>query len=158
MTSETVSAFETYPLEWMDQVVEGQNPFAHLPENKIQDIYALAFLLYQNQQYQESSNFFRLLVVACPSEKKFWKSLGASLQMQKDYEEAISCYMSCFQLSDQDHLDPYLFVQTADCYFALQQVEAALKALEVAHLYATETRETRVLNHVALMRQLWKTS
>lgn len=158
MTGKAVNSFETYPLEWMNQVIEGQNPFEQVPEEKIQNIYALAYQLYQNQQYQESSHFFRLLVVARPSEKKFWKSLGASLQMQKDYEDALSCYMSCFHLSDEKHMDPYLFVQTADCYFALHQVEAGLKALEFAHLYAKKTHDTRVLNHVAFMRQSWKIS
>lgn len=156
MTDQTVKSFTTYPIEWMDQVLEGKNPFAEFSEKKIQDIYALAYLLYQNQRYQEAGHHFRLLVVARPSEKKFWKSLGASLQMQKDYEEALNCYMSCYNLSDKNHLDPYLLIQTADCYFALQQVESGLKALEVAQTYAKKTNETRILNHVEFMRQFWK--
>jgi secretion system chaperone SscA len=151
----SVEAFEDNLIEWIQQVMEGQNSFAQVPETKIQEIYALAYLLYQNQQYLEASHFFRLLVVARPAEVKFWKGLGACLQMQKDYEGALNCYMCCTQLIPQDQSDPYVYVQAADCYFALKQKKAALRALEEARLRGEKKKDQAILQHVAFMHQMW---
>lgn len=149
---------DSYLTNWIDQVKEGKNPYGQVPEKEIQEIYALAYLLYQNQQYLEASHFFRLLVMARPSEAKFWKSFGACLQMQKDYKEALNCYLCCAQLTPSDHPDPYLYVHTADCYLALKQIKAGFKALEAASSCAQRTHDKRVLHHVNLMRQLWSKS
>jgi type III secretion system low calcium response chaperone LcrH/SycD len=139
----------------MDQATEGQHSFAQLSEEKIQELNALAYWLYQNQHYSESSHFFRLLVMVRPLEAKFWKGLGACLQIQKDYEEALYCYFCCSQQMAQNQADPYVYVQTADCYFALKQVDEGLKALEAAHFIAKNIQDERVLQHVAVMQQRW---
>ena len=138
-----------------NQVVAGQNPYAQVSEEKIKEIYALAYLLYHNQHYGQSSHFFRLLVMMRPSEAKFWKGFGASLQMQKDYEEALSCYLCCSHFMSQKQPDPHLYVHVADCYFALKQVKEGLKALEAAHLIAKKTHDRQILQHVAFMRNQW---
>lgn len=142
-------------INWVDQVKEGHNPFGQLPEKKIQEMYALAYVLYQNQRYLEASHFFRSLAMARPSEAKYWKSFGASLQMLKDYDGALNCYLCCAELTSADHPDPYLYVHAADCYLALKQIDAAFKTLTAAAACAKKTNNSQVLHHVALMRQLW---
>lgn len=154
MTGETLSHFDCQALEWVNQVLEGHNPLGHMADEKVEEIYALAFFLYRNQQYQDASHFFRLLVVFRPSEAKYWKGFGACQQMQQDYEHALNCYMSA-QILHQNRPDPYLYVYAADCYFALKQKENGLKALEAARLKGKETKDARILKHVALMRDLW---
>jgi secretion system chaperone SscA len=155
MSGRALSLFESTVSDWINQVIEGQNPCSQVSEKKIQEMYALAYLLYRNQHYLQSNHFFRLLVIARPSEAKFWKGFGASLQMQKDYEEALNCYLCCSYLMRHDQPDPYLYVQAADCYFALEQVEAGLKALEAARLIAEKVHDRQILQHVAFMRNRW---
>lgn len=155
MSGETLSSSQIDFANWMNQAKEGKGPFKPISKEKCEEIYALAYMLYQNQQYQEAGTFFSLLTEAYPSETKFWKGLGACLQMQKDYEEALNCYCCCAYFSSQHQLDPYLYVQTADCYFALKQIDAGLKALEAAHSTAKKMNDQRVLQHVAFMQQVW---
>lgn len=151
MSAETLTPFDSHLQAWTHQVMEGKNSFVQIADEKIQEIYALAYMLYQNQQYEEASHFFRLLVVSHPNDIKFWKGLGASLQMQKDYEGALQCYQCCMQ----DQPDPYLHVQIADCYFALKQIDEGLNALNVANSNAKKIDDIRVLQHVAFMRKQW---
>jgi type III secretion system low calcium response chaperone LcrH/SycD len=154
MASEALNHLDRQGIEWMQQVIEGRNPFADVAEEKIQGMHALAFFLYREQQYRDASHFFRLLVASRPSEAKYWKSLGACFQMLKEYEQAINCYISA-QILNKNQPDPYLYVHAADCYFVLQQKEAGLKALEAARFIAKEKNDRRILKHVALMRDLW---
>jgi secretion system chaperone SscA len=155
MSDEPLNLSETVMTDWIDQVMEGQNAFAQASEEKIQELYALAYVLYCKKKYFEASHFFRLLIVVRPLTAKFWKGFGACLQMQKDYDEALNCYLCCSQLTQHGGTDPYLYVHAADCYFALNRQEEGLKALEVAHLSAKQTEDQPVLQHVALMKQMW---
>ena len=153
MASKTTSSQDF--AQWIHQAIGVKNPFEQISKEKEEEMYALAYQFYQQRHYQEASHLFRLLVECSPHEGKFWKGLGASLQMQKDYEEALNCYCCCAQLSPQYQQDPYLYVQTADCYFALNQKEAGLKALEAAHTIACKMNHSSVLQHVAFMQQMW---
>jgi type III secretion system low calcium response chaperone LcrH/SycD len=155
VSSEAASHFDAQIAEWIKEVNEGTNSLSQMTEEKIQDLYFLAFSLYREERYQDASYFFRLLAVAQPSDAKNWKGLGACLQMVQEYEDALHCYMSA-QILNQEKPDPYLYVHAADCYFALKQKESGLKTLEAARLAAEETQDRRVLQHVALMRELWK--
>lgn len=154
----SVETLEQSLSDWIQQVSEGHNVFTPIFEKNREEIHSLAYVLYHNQRYEESSHFFRLLTIAFPLEAKFWKGLGACLQMQKDYDEALNCYLTCSQLLKEDQLDPYLYVQVADCYFALNEVNVGLKALEKACLMAKKTDDTSILQHVAFMRQRWSQS
>lgn len=152
--SNTFSSSDCKFLEWAEQVSKGNNPFGNASEEKIKETHALAFFLYREQHYQDASHFFRMLVAARPSEAKFWKGLGACLQMLKEYEEALNCYASA-QMLNGEKTDPYLYLHAADCYIALKSVDSAFKALESASLRAKKLKDKRVLGHVKLMRELW---
>ncbi len=154
MSGEVISSCEKHFVEWIGLLAERRNPFGHVTEENIQKMYARAFLLYQEKRYQEASPYFRLLVMISPSEAKYWKSFGACLQMLQSYEEALNCYISAHMLN-QKKRDPYLYIYAADCYFALQQREEGLKALEAARLIAKEENDQRILRHAALMRGIW---
>lgn len=149
--------FESDCINWLNELIQGKSLCAQMSQEELQEVYALSYLLYRDRQYHQASLFFRLLVVAQPSEAKYWKGLGACLQMKKSYEEALNCYI-CSQMLHRHLPDPYLYVYAADCYFALQQVEEGLKALEAARLSAEKTKHLRILQHVALMRERWSKS
>ncbi len=123
-------------------------------QTRIEENYRSAFALYQEKAYQRATEMFKLLVLARPFEAKYWKALGACLQMQKAYEEALSCYSSALAFSSKP-IDLSLYVYAADCYFALKQIEAGLKTLETASLYAKEGQEARLLHHLGFMREQW---
>lgn len=154
MQKESLNDVEKDAAQWVLQVLEGQNPFAQVKEENIHDMYQIGYALYQNQEYLKANHFFKLLVMARPLEAKYWKGFGACLQMQKDYEKAIDCYMSA-QTFNEIKQDPYLYVYVADCYFALTQAEKGLMALESARLLAEKMHDQRILNHVTLMQELW---
>jgi secretion system chaperone SscA len=154
MSVETLNSFEPLFLQWVNQLAEGNNPFGDVKEVKIQETHALAYCLYRKQEYLEASHLFRLLVSSRPSNPKYWKGLGACLQMLKDYEEALNCYISA-KILNQGEADPYLYLYAADCYFALKEIKNGLKALKAARLIAEETNDTSILQHVKLMREFW---
>lgn len=127
-----------------------------ISEKKKEELYAYAYTLYQKKRYQEATFLFRLLVEKFPSEGKLWKGLGSSLQMEQDYEGALDCYCCFAKVCDKEQLTPSLFVHTADCHFALKQVEAGLKALEAAQTAAKKSGDKEVLQHVSFMKNIWK--
>lgn len=141
-------------LEWWQNQDQETLSTEALSAEKVEEMHHIAYNLYQDRQYDRAAHFFRLLTIVNPLEMKYWKGLGASLQMTKDYEQAIQYYVSA-QLVCQNKPDPYLYVYAADCYFALGQKQESLKALEGAQLIATEQNNVKVLNHVALMKDLW---
>lgn len=154
MTAASYNRFDAQILAWADQAAHGNNPYGAVSDEKIQEMHHLAFFLYREQHYQDASHFFRMIVTARPSEPKYWKGLGACLQMQKEYEEALNCYASA-QMLNGEETDPYLYLHAADCYIATQKVDSAFKALEAAALRAKKTKDKRILEHVKLMRELW---
>jgi type III secretion system low calcium response chaperone LcrH/SycD len=142
---------------WMVEVIDGKNPFDSIPENKIQEIYRMAYALYQQKNYLTASYFFRLLCTARPADPNFWKGLGGTLQMQKNYEEALNCYLSSSLLCNQDSPDPALYAYAADCYFAINQTAEGIQALKAAEAAAKKTNNESVLRHVNVMLQQWLT-
>ena len=121
---------------------------------KIEEIHHIAFYLYQDQQYSKAAQFFRVLTIINPLETKYWKALGASLQLKQNYKEAIENYIQAILVSTQLP-DPYLYVHAADCYFALNQVEQGLKSLEGAREIAEKQKNKQIINHTLLMQELW---
>lgn len=156
MAKEPLNPLKNCFTDWFQHIIDENQSIKPIPEEKVQEIYALAYALYQNQQYQESDRFFRLLIFLRPTKPNFWKCLGACLQMQKAYEESLNCYMYCLHFNNLlNQKDPYLYVQIADCHFALKQTEEGLKALELARLNANKKHDARISQHVTLMQQLW---
>lgn len=130
-----------------------QTIFSSLPGDKIDEMHSMAYVYYQNQYYREADALFRILVAIAPKNHEYWKGLGACLQMKKNYKDALNCYR-CAQALLRNKPDPYLDVHTADCYFALKQVEQGLKTLDRAKLIAGKNSD--ILQHVSFMRERWK--
>jgi type III secretion system low calcium response chaperone LcrH/SycD len=152
MSHESLNEFEALLVKWQQ---EGPiEPLPHMTPERTKEVYYIAYRLYRDQRYEEAVYFFRLLTVANPFDTRYWKGLGACLQMQKQYEEAINCYI-CTQLLKSNEPDPYVYVHAADCYFALGRKEEGLQALKGAQWHAEEQGEERVLTHIALMHDRW---
>ncbi len=118
-------------------------------------VYAAAYLFYQNRQYVEAAALFRLLAQSNPLEADYWKGLGASLQMQSAYQEALECYYRCADcLSGDEAIDPMLYVHVSDCLFGLNEVERALRSLEKGASFANGGE--RIRQHLIFMKGIWK--
>lgn len=154
MSAQTYSLAERQFMEWAHLLAEGKNPYSAVAEEKIEEMHALAYFLYGQQHYLDASYIFRQLTIARPSEAKYWKGLGACLQMLKDYNDALNCYVSA-QLLNGESPDPYLYLYAADCYLALKEVKSGFKALEAAKIQAKKINDQRVLQHVKLMNEMW---
>ena len=152
IASETLDHLEGIMSDWLSK--QDTQSFPTLSTEKISEMHHIAFHLYRDKQYEKAGHFFRLLTIIDPSDMKYWKGLGASLQLAKKYQEAVECYASAV-LVGSDQPDPYLFVHAADCFFALDQKEQGLKALEGAKLSAELRKDMQVIAHVALMQELW---
>src|SRR5205823_2565260 len=119
--------------EAMDGIMKEMSKGSDIPEIftqvKIKELYTTAYRLYRDKHYTDASYFFRLLLVADPGRTKYWKGLGACLQMLGEHRAALNCYVLC-QTLNLDQPDPYLYIHAADCYFAIGEVESGLKALD----------------------------
>lgn len=108
---------------------EGGSSLPKLSLEAIEGLYHYAFQFYSHGKYPEAIKFFRFLTLVDTQQKKHWMGLGACLQMQKEYEQAVHVYGVAAVL---DPVDPYVHVYAADCFFALDRVEEGMKALDSA--------------------------
>lgn len=118
-------------------------------------LYALAYQAYEHGRYEDALKLFRFLTLHCSS-KRHWMGLGATLQVLKQYEEALSCYGLA---ALEDASDPYVHLHAADCLFALDNIPGALIALEASENAATNKGTfEELLKRVKLMRAAWETT
>lgn len=129
-----------------------ENASAIFTKERLQHMHQLAYVYYKNQCYPEAEALFSILVHAASENNKFWKGLGACLQMKKCYQAALKCYEKAGVLQP----DAYLDIHSSDCHFALGQTEAGLKKLSEARQKALQTDDKKILKHVAFMRSRWK--
>lgn len=100
-----------------------------LTPEAIESLYSFAFGFYQNGKYEEAIRFFRFLTVADATTKKHWMGLGASYQMQQQFEKALQSYGFAGLLDPQDPQAPF---HAAECLISLAELTRAAEALEAA--------------------------
>lgn len=145
---------DTQFFEWVEQISHGKNPYGEISEKKIEEAYALGYFLYQQKHFFDATSLFRQLTLSRPADSKYWKGLGACLQMEKEYEEALNCYAAAQILNGQTK-DPYVYVHAADCYFAQGDKKNGCIALQMANQYGEKQKDQRLLRHVKLMQEIW---
>lgn len=126
----------------------------NLPLEGTAELYSLGYSLYNAKEYGEASHLFRTLVALEPKQAKYWKGFAACLQMQKQYEMAVVCYLFV-QFLEGELKDLHLYVHLADCYFALKNIPEGLACLEKAGSEASKKGEQSLVSHVKLMQTLW---
>jgi|688.fasta_scaffold20241_6 type III secretion system low calcium response chaperone LcrH/SycD len=125
-----------------------------LSSGSVEALYSLAYMHYKQGKYQEAVGLFRLLTMSSIKSKKHWMGLAASLQMLKQYQEAVRAYEMAAAL---DPTDPYIHIYAADCFFAQTMVQEGLFALDCAEraMEVEKKAEQKVTAHIALMRKMW---
>lgn len=94
--------------------------------------------LFEEKKFGDAADAFLFLVSLRPSEGRFWMGLGASLQADQSFEEAIDSYEMA-ALYDLENPWPYFYL--AKCLFAIHDRVSALLAIEMAIEYASEKSE-----------------
>ena len=126
-----------------------------LSPTRLSEVYRMAFELYRDGQYREALPLFRFLVIGDQTDVKYWKGLGACLQMIHEPEEALVCYRAAL-FHQNKGMDLTLFLHAADCSFELHQTTQGLAFLNSAEPLAMKTEDRRILEHIKLMKLLWK--
>src|SRR5262249_44681791 len=107
-------------------------------------------------KYGEATALFRTLTVESPRGRKFWMGLGASLQMDKNYQDALYAYELAALLNPDD---PQVHIRAADCFFTQGLAKEGLLALDCAEpslkTFPTETQQS-YKTHISLLRQAWR--
>jgi len=111
--------------------------------------YSMAYMHYDKGQYREAYDHFIVLNAISPHEKRLWMGLGASAQMLKRYGEAIEAYALAANLDD---VDPSPHFHAAECFYSINDIKNAWKALDSARKIATDER---LKNRINLLRQCW---
>ncbi|WP_213357528.1 SycD/LcrH family type III secretion system chaperone [Chlamydiifrater phoenicopteri] len=106
----------------------------NVSNEELELIYKEAYQEYLSGNYPLSTAAFRWLIFFNPFISKFWFSLGASLQMEKNFKKAIHAYAVTAIFRNKD---PYPHYYAHLCYKLLNIEPEATKALEMAWDRAT---------------------
>lgn len=118
----------------------------------LEALYILGTRLYGLGRYKEAAINLRRLVSLEPYERRYLQALGACMQMQGQYEEALVHYGVCFMLDVEDPVTPF---HMAQCLVRLQRRSDALALLEAVMDNAGGKPEHRAMHAQAqAMHQL----
>lgn len=95
-------------------------------ETEYEAMYALGHNHYNQKHYLDAAKCFGFLVTNNTTEPRFMKAFACSLQMLKNYRDAIQ-YHSLASLMNLE--DPLPTFHTAECFVALAMPEEAREAL-----------------------------
>jgi type III secretion system low calcium response chaperone LcrH/SycD len=140
--------------ELLDQLESSQISLGDgLSEDAIKALYALAYAKYQQGKYEDAKQCFRFLTLQHSFDKRYWMGLAACHHKLKNYQQAIE-YYSVVALQDYDN--PYIHFHAAECYFADNQPEQGLLALNSAITTAEKSPSHQsLLAQLKLMQASW---
>jgi type III secretion system low calcium response chaperone LcrH/SycD len=96
---------------------------------EMESMYREGYMLYQKGDFVKSLAAFEAMVILDPLKKKFWLGFGASNQLLKKFDKALSAYAMAAIL---DTKDPYPHFHAYECYMGLKDEDEAKKALQNA--------------------------
>lgn len=136
----------------LDMIAETKEASSHLrsfSEEEIETLYASAYHMYNQGNYNKSSELFLQLTASNPYEESYWRGLASAYQMQSLWEESLHAWALCALLKEQDPLPHY---HAAECLYSQKETEEALKALAQAKLRASG--DEALLSKIQLLQEL----
>jgi type III secretion system low calcium response chaperone LcrH/SycD len=100
-----------------------------LKPEQVEGVYGQAYRLFNNGQYEQAKEIFRLLCTMDLQEPKYPLGVAACLHMEKKYTLAVLMYQSALILDPKNPVPHY---HSADCYMQEQQWEPAIESLKEA--------------------------
>ena len=92
-------------------------------------LYASAYKLYHDAEYEKAKDLFLQLVLALPFNGAFWAGLASCEQMCKSYDAALRAWALAALTNPEDPLPHF---HAAECYLSQGDKLEALKALNSA--------------------------
>ncbi len=114
-----------------------------LSPEQFEALYAVGHNTYAAGKYEDAANFFGILISIQPFDARVYMGFAASLQMQKNYENAALFYQWACGIDQQD---PSPMFHSAECYMAMNDVEGAKSAL----IYTLKRIEASTADYTAL--------
>jgi type III secretion system low calcium response chaperone LcrH/SycD len=111
-------------------------------DDDLEVLYNIAYTRYQQGQYEGAEEVLGLLCIYDHRSEKFWKGLGATRQILKDFEGAALAYSMAAQTGSSDPMIP---LHAAECYCALGMLEEAVAGLESALALAEDIEESATI-------------
>lgn len=99
-------------------------------DDQMEAIYSIGYNLYESGKYSDAVQVFTWLGIFNPFISKYWLGLGASLQMIKDFENALNAYAVAAITSEPE--DPVPHLHAGECYVGMGNLEEARKAFQTA--------------------------
>ncbi|MGR6872162.1 SycD/LcrH family type III secretion system chaperone [Pseudomonas sp. HK3] len=97
---------------------------------QMEALYGIAYNYYSAEKLEDAIRTFSMLAMLNPYESKYWKGLGASLQVNKAYEKAAEAYGMAATTAGIH--DPTPHFHAGECYTHLKLVKDACIAFEMA--------------------------
>lgn len=101
-----------------------------ITDAEMEAVYSLGFNFYRTGNIEKAEQVFKFLVIFDHFNPRYWISMGAVLQVKKQYQGAITAYAYASFLDIHDPKPQY---HAAECYLALgdrANASSALAALE----------------------------
>jgi len=128
----------------------------HFTEEVVEELYSYAFGYYEKGWYEEAEPLFRVLTALRIRSVKFWKGLGATLQMRKKYPEAVEAY-GWAAMCDEGLEDPYPHFHAAECLLTHGDIPKGLQALNSAKAVAKKQGNYYgLIDQVDLLQKTWR--
>lgn len=130
-----------------------EKPVKYLED--VKQYYDTAYRFFTSGKYQEAEEVFLLLTVLDTMKVDHWFGLGASLQMQKKFKEAVDAYGAAALLDTQEK-NPLPHTHAAECLWELNELEKAFIAVKSALIIAEKDKKHHALiEKLQLLNKRW---
>ena len=96
--------------------------------DEVEAIYSMGYTYYQVGKLDEAEKVFRFVCLMNHLDSKYWLALGAVLQTQRKFAEAVKVYANIMII---DMHEAQAYYRLAECKLALGDRAEALEALEM---------------------------
>jgi type III secretion system low calcium response chaperone LcrH/SycD len=139
------------PEKWL----KGRQAMEIEEKPSVAEMYSLGYHLYQAGRYADAEGCFRLLTTLDTQNAHHWIGLGAALQKQNKYSEAVDAYGAAVLFEDTQS-NPYPHLHAAECLFALGDLSRAEKALASARKVSSKkSRYAALVKRIDVMKECW---
>jgi type III secretion system low calcium response chaperone LcrH/SycD len=109
-----------------------------ISQDSLDTIYAIAYHLYQDKEFEKASDVFRILCIFEPLMHIGWFGLALSEHEQERWQAALEAYTMA---SITDSETPLPHFHSAECYEAMNDIPKTLEALDLAIEIVDQTRD-----------------
>ncbi len=128
------------PAEFFDQTDQNSclQKIAKVSDATLEKMYNAAKWIYEQNQFKEASDAFGFLTILNPTRHAFWYGLANSEFFNRNYEPALLAYAFCAEVNPSD---PMCHLLSCRCYEAIQEVDNAINALDLALYVINDQQE-----------------